>query len=37
MLLPVLYLRRISTGDFQEALTALPGKDAPNAGRQRRN
>ena len=29
-LLPVLYLRGISTGDFQEALTALLGKDAPN-------
>ena len=29
-LLPVLYLRAISTGDFQEALTALLGKDAPN-------
>lgn len=29
-LLPVLYLRGISTGDFQEALSALVGKDAPN-------
>ena len=29
-LLPVLYLRGISTGDFQEALSALLGKDAPN-------
>jgi putative transposase len=29
-LLPVLYLRGISTGDFQEALAALVGKDAPN-------
>ncbi len=29
-LLPILYLRGISTGDFQEALTALVGKDAPN-------
>jgi putative transposase len=29
-LLPVLYLSGISTGDFQEALTALLGKDAPN-------
>ena len=29
-LLPVLYLRGISTGDFQEVLTALFGKDAPN-------
>jgi transposase-like protein len=28
--LPVLYLRGISTGDFQEALVALLGKDAPN-------
>lgn len=27
--LPVLYLRGISTGDFQEALSALLGKDAP--------
>lgn len=29
-LLPVLYLRGISTSDFQEVLTALLGKDAPN-------
>jgi transposase-like protein len=29
-LLPVLYLRGVSTGDFQEALTALLGSDAPN-------
>jgi transposase-like protein len=29
-LLPVLYLRGISTGDFQEALASLLGKDAPN-------
>src|SRR5207244_4144991 len=29
-LLPVLYLRGISTGDFQGALTALLGTDAPN-------
>lgn len=29
-LLPVLYLRGISTGDFQEALSALFGTDAPN-------
>ncbi len=29
-LMPILYLRSISTGDFQEALTALLGKDAPN-------
>jgi putative transposase len=30
VLLPILYLRGISTGDFQEALAALLGKDAPN-------
>ena len=29
-LLPVLYLRGVSTGDVQEALSALLGKDAPN-------
>ena len=29
-LLPVLYLRGISTGDFQKALAALLGEDAPN-------
>jgi putative transposase len=29
-LLPVLYLRGVSTGDFQEALAALLGKDAAN-------
>ncbi|MGH6728987.1 MAG: IS256 family transposase [Sphingomicrobium sp.] len=29
-LLPVLYLRGISTGDFQEALAALLGLEAPN-------
>ncbi len=29
-LLPVLYLRGVSTGDLQEALGALLGKDAPN-------
>lgn len=28
-LLPALYLRGISTGDFQDALSALLGKDAP--------
>jgi len=28
--LPVLYLRGVSTGDFQEAFAALLGKDAPN-------
>jgi transposase-like protein len=30
VLLPALYLRGISTGDFQEVLNALLGKDAPN-------
>jgi putative transposase len=29
-LLPILYLRGVSLGDFQEALGALLGKDAPN-------
>jgi putative transposase len=29
-LLPVLYLRGVSAGDFQEALAALLGRDAPN-------
>ena len=29
-LLPVLYLRGVSTGDFQEALSAILGRDAPN-------
>ena len=29
-LLPALYLRGISTGDFQEALSAILGPDAPN-------
>ena len=29
-LLPMLYLRGVSKGDFQEALSALLGKDAPN-------
>lgn len=29
-LLPVLYLRGLSTGDFQDALAALLGRDAPN-------
>ena len=29
-LLPILYLRGISAGDFQEALSVLLGKDAPN-------
>jgi hypothetical protein len=29
-LLPILYLRSVSTGDFQEALAALLGKDVPN-------
>ncbi|WP_046867590.1 IS256 family transposase, partial [Microvirga massiliensis] len=29
-LLPILYLRGLSTGDFQEALSALLGQEAPN-------
>lgn len=29
VLIPILYLKGISTGDFEEALTALLGKDAP--------
>jgi putative transposase len=29
-LLPILYLRGVSAGDFQEALAVLLGKDAPN-------
>ena len=29
-LLPILYLRGLSTGDFQEALSALLGRDAPS-------
>ncbi len=29
MLIPILYLKGISTGDFGEALAALLGKDAP--------
>jgi putative transposase len=29
-LLPILYLRGVSMGDFQEALEALLGRDAPN-------
>src|SRR5207244_4375447 len=29
-LLPILYLRGVSAGDFQEALAALLGPDAPN-------
>ena len=29
MLIPVLYLKGISSGDFEEALAALVGKDAP--------
>jgi putative transposase len=28
--LPILYLRGVSMGDFQEALAALLGRDAPN-------
>ncbi len=34
-LLPVLYLRGVSTRDFQEALAALLGRDAPNLSRLR--
>ncbi len=30
VLLPALYPRGISTGDYQEVLTALLGRDAPN-------
>ena len=33
-LLPTLYLRGISTGDFQEALSALLGRQAPNLSAQ---
>src|SRR3954462_7747539 len=29
-LLPILYLRGVSAGDFQEALSVLLGQDAPN-------
>ncbi len=28
MLIPILYLKDVSTGDFEEALLALFGKDA---------
>ena len=28
MLIPILYLKGVSTGDFEEALIALLGKDA---------
>jgi putative transposase len=28
VLIPILYLKGVSTGDFDEALTALLGKDA---------
>ena len=28
MLIPILYLKGVSTGDFEEALSALLGKDA---------
>ena len=31
VLIPILYLKGISTGDFEEALAALLGKDAPRA------
>jgi hypothetical protein len=30
VLLPILHVRGVSTGDFQEAFAALSGKDAPN-------
>ena len=30
MLLPILYLRGVSTGDFQDALAALLGRGAKN-------
>lgn len=33
VLLPALYLRGISTGDFQDVLTALLGKGAPGSPR----
>ena len=29
MLIPILYLKGVSTGDFEEALSALVGVDAP--------
>src|SRR5512144_2076006 len=29
VLIPILYLKGVSTGDFEEALAALLGKDAP--------
>lgn len=29
MLIPILYLKGVSTGDFEEALASLLGKDAP--------
>src|SRR5437764_8848732 len=33
VLIPILYLKGISTGDFEEALAALLGKDAPGLPR----
>ena len=33
VLIPILYLKGISTGDFEEALAALVGKDAPSLRR----
>jgi hypothetical protein len=33
VLIPILYLKGISTGDFEEALAALVGKDAPGLSR----
>lgn len=29
MLIPILYLKGVSTGDFEETLAALLGKEAP--------
>ena len=36
VLIPILYLKGVSTGDFEEALTALLGKDAGGLGHDRR-
>ena len=33
-LIPILYLKGVSTGDFEEVLAALLGKDAPGIARQ---
>ena len=35
-LLPILYLKGVSTGDFSEALSALLGKDAAGRSEERR-